>query len=379
MQPVNEKKVYFPSLNGLRFIAASLVIIYHIEQLKSLFGLKNYWRANAFIEQIGGLGVTLFFVLSGFLITYLLLAERDNFQKIHLINFYIRRVLRIWPLYYFLIITGFFIVPFFLSIPNTESAMINGSNKLFLFFIFLPNVSIVILPMVPFVAHLWSVGVEEQFYLVWPLLLRISKNKTIFFLIAIVILMSALRIIILHYYSSYISGQYFLRFLNYTRIDCMAIGGIGSCILNNNRLSILNVIFKVSFQVMVYSILMVALLFGVGWLNHFYLNDVFYSIIFIVVLLNLASNKKSIFNLENKVLNWLGKISYGLYMYHVIAIVFSIKIVQSIFDNDKSFVFHGVIFILSFLFTIFLSAISYEFFERKFLLLKNKFSFIKSG
>ncbi|RMG83594.1 MAG: hypothetical protein D6707_00790 [Bacteroidetes bacterium] len=65
-------KVYFPNLNGLRFIAAGMVIIHHIEQLKSIFGIENYWGVP-FIRLVGKLGVVLFFVLSGFLITFLLL------------------------------------------------------------------------------------------------------------------------------------------------------------------------------------------------------------------------------------------------------------------------------------------------------------------
>ncbi|WP_164891118.1 acyltransferase family protein, partial [Botryobacter ruber] len=67
-------KIYFPNLNGLRFIAAFVVIIHHMEQIKSLLGLQNYW-SNPFISVVGKLGVVLFFVLSGFLITYLLLVE----------------------------------------------------------------------------------------------------------------------------------------------------------------------------------------------------------------------------------------------------------------------------------------------------------------
>ena len=67
-------RIYFPSLNGLRFIAAFLVIIHHVETFKSFLGLTNY-RSLSFIYIIGELGVVLFFVLSGFLITYLLLTE----------------------------------------------------------------------------------------------------------------------------------------------------------------------------------------------------------------------------------------------------------------------------------------------------------------
>lgn len=68
------KKVYFPNLNGLRFVAAFMVIIHHVEQFKNLFGLENIFHKSPFISIVGKLGVILFFVLSGFLITYLLLV-----------------------------------------------------------------------------------------------------------------------------------------------------------------------------------------------------------------------------------------------------------------------------------------------------------------
>ena len=71
-----KKSVYFENLNGLRFIAAFLVIIHHIEQLKSIMKLPNYWD-NPMIKIFGGAGVILFFALSGFLITYLLYVEKE--------------------------------------------------------------------------------------------------------------------------------------------------------------------------------------------------------------------------------------------------------------------------------------------------------------
>src|SRR3954471_16382358 len=114
-----DKVIYFPNLNGLRFIAALLVIIHHTEQIKDLFGLNSHWK-NYHIWILGKLGVTLFFVLSGFLITYLLLTEKKEFNTIFIKNFYIRRILRIWPLYYLVTILSFFVLPHisFLNIPG---------------------------------------------------------------------------------------------------------------------------------------------------------------------------------------------------------------------------------------------------------------------
>ena len=102
-------KLYFPNLNGLRFIAAFFVIINHTEQLKAFYDLGDGVISD-FAKNIGKLGVMLFFVLSGFLITYLLITEERLFGLIHTKKFYIRRFLRILPLYTLLIILVFFII-----------------------------------------------------------------------------------------------------------------------------------------------------------------------------------------------------------------------------------------------------------------------------
>ncbi|MBL0102606.1 MAG: acyltransferase [Bacteroidetes bacterium] len=98
-------KIHFPGLNGLRFIAAFLVLVHHNERIKLRLGLENFWESQ-FIIVVGKLGVILFFVLSGFLITYLLLKEEKKTGSIHVKQFYIRRILRIWPLYF--LIMGLF-------------------------------------------------------------------------------------------------------------------------------------------------------------------------------------------------------------------------------------------------------------------------------
>jgi peptidoglycan/LPS O-acetylase OafA/YrhL len=103
-------KVYFPNLNSLRFLAALLVIVHHIEQYKEMLGLSNIFH-NHSIQLMSKIGVTLFFALSGFLITYLLLVEQKELGKINIRAFYIRRILRIWPLYYLIIFLAFFIFP----------------------------------------------------------------------------------------------------------------------------------------------------------------------------------------------------------------------------------------------------------------------------
>jgi peptidoglycan/LPS O-acetylase OafA/YrhL len=110
-----KEKIYFPGLNGLRFLAAIAVIVVHIEQFKQLFGLTDGTTQSQFflapLLPTGIESVILFYVLSGFLITYLLLSESQKTGQIAVRRFYLRRILRIWPLYYLRVFVGFVVIP----------------------------------------------------------------------------------------------------------------------------------------------------------------------------------------------------------------------------------------------------------------------------
>ena len=127
-------KLYFPNLNTLGFLAAMLVMVHHIELFKEMFGLPNIFH-NHSIQLMSKIGVTFFFVLSVFLITYLLLLEQNTYETIDIKAFYMRRILRIWPLYYLIIMLAFFIFPqlSFMHMPGHD---LSHWLIKFLFFIF---------------------------------------------------------------------------------------------------------------------------------------------------------------------------------------------------------------------------------------------------
>jgi len=101
--------VYFIGLDTLRAIGALSVVFGHIELTKKSLGLSNITHLSFYKHTSGHLGVMLFFVLSGFLITYLLLKESENYKTVFVKQFYIRRALRIWPIYYLMVLI--FILP----------------------------------------------------------------------------------------------------------------------------------------------------------------------------------------------------------------------------------------------------------------------------
>lgn len=378
------KKVYFPNLNGIRFIAAFLVVIHHIEQLKNLYGLPNYW-SNKSVGIIGGLGVTLFFVLSGFLITYMLFVEKEHVGTIDVKGFYVRRILRIWPLYFFIIILAFFVLPNFnqLDMPiYSQYVPYEFTSKLLLFIAFLPNAVILLYPPVPFASQLWSIGVEEQFYLIWPVLIKIFK-KPIFLLCSVVVIYWLIKIMIHNALQYQPSGSFhdkilFLKsFIEYTRINCMAIGGVGAYILYEKKYKILNFFYSNITQVIVY--ISVFMLIGFG-ISIPYLNDEIYSILFMLIILNLSSNKSTVISINNVIFDYLGKISYGLYMYHPLAIVFVIVMVIRTTSGTMFYSYSNfIIYFASISTTIFISSVSYELFEKFFIKKKISFSKIISG
>src|SRR5690606_19639921 len=128
-----------------------------------------YGFVKGFLFKNGVLGVNFFFVLSGFLITYLLLVEKDRFKNINIGNFYVRRVLRIWPLFYFCVLFGFVAFPI---LKEALGEVPDEPARLPFYLAFLSNFDVVYnaSPDASVLGILWSVSIEEQFYLVWPLI-----------------------------------------------------------------------------------------------------------------------------------------------------------------------------------------------------------------
>lgn len=364
------KRIYFPGLNGLRFIAAFAVIIHHTEDYKKILGLENYMSGP--IGSIGRLGVVLFFVLSGFLITYLLIEEKSRFKLIDIKKFYFRRLLRIWPLYFLIVTLGLFVYPNidWFHVPGHEVS--NSVLRTFLYFSFLPNLAIIAGVNIPFISLTWSVGVEEQFYLIWPLVMRICKISVKFFLILLAVIMlihTVFNFIGNIYGLSYIGGVNL--FLGFFQFNSMIIGAIFAIILHEKR-PIIQFFYRKSTQIVTYLLLIIQLLFVH---QHIPFTFEVYSFLFAIVILNLASNEKSIFKIENSVFNFLGKISYGLYMFHPIVVFSCIKLI-----GDNEFLSIPIItYLIIGAITILIAALSYYLIESKFLTLKSKLQLVKSN
>ncbi len=372
---MSSDKIYFPNLNGLRFIAAALVIIHHTEQIKAVSNMENYWLKIPFINVVGHLGVVLFFVLSGFLITYLLLAEEHQFSSISIKKFYFRRILRIWPLYFLVISLAFFVFPHFsfFEFPGVGKDLIYKDIylKLLLYIFFLSNLVLALLYVVPYAAHTWSIGTEEQFYLIWPVVINYFKKNRILVMFIIILFYVLVKLFLNSHFSNILPFKGTIReFWSSFSIDCMAIGGIFGIVLFR-RMRILfflqnNYFFYITF------VLSIALISFGFELNEF--QNEFYSILFGIIILNLASNDRIIISLENRIFIYLGNISYGLYMFHPVGI--KISLFLAIYFGVVS---NWLIYPVSIGITILISGFSYKFFESFFLRYKYKFSNVISG
>ncbi|MBK8094069.1 MAG: acyltransferase [Verrucomicrobiaceae bacterium] len=123
----------------------------------------------------------MFFVLSGFLITYLLLEEETKTGTISVRHFYVRRILRTWPLYFLVVALALFVWPVFFPIIAGEhtSAIRHSIAGLACYALLLPNLAAIFLHPLPFAGQTWSIGVEEQFYLVWPVLMKVFQTQNL--------------------------------------------------------------------------------------------------------------------------------------------------------------------------------------------------------
>jgi peptidoglycan/LPS O-acetylase OafA/YrhL len=395
------KKEYFKGLDSLRFFAALAVFFTHVELIKKFTGFGSHWidpeeRITKFtvfqsvmskeidplsplIAYSSALGVVFFFVLSGFLITYLLLKEKESNKTVQIGKFYLRRAFRIWPLYYLIFILGFFVL------PNLELFAVPGQDVFFnqnfwgnllLYAFFMPNLAFSIYTTaVPNIGQSWSIGVEEQFYLLWPLLLRKSKNvlKPILWIAGSIIALKG--ILLLSFPFIKLDALVVIKkFLAMSKLECMALGGLGAYVLFNKKEEVLRIIFKPVSQIMAVVVIPILIYFIPTAFED--VLHLLFSISFLVIILNVAGNEKVLLRFENPILQYLGRISYGFYMFHVMCIVFTIHILDKYIglDNDITTPQHILLYGISFLLTVAVSSLSYHIFEKAFIRLKDKYA-----
>jgi peptidoglycan/LPS O-acetylase OafA/YrhL len=310
------KGVYFENLDALRFIAALTVMGEHIT--RSFYFpedlLKRLFIVAISLDGSGGeLGVIFFFVLSGFLITHLLLSEFVQTESIRLSTFYLRRTLRIWPLYFFVLLIGFVIQ------PMLNSNLIEKANWE-MYAVFLANFDNIYFqwPQTEILGVQWSLAVEEQFYVLWPLLIVfLIPRMRIFLLITVLVILVSL----------------FYR-LNeghkYHTLSCSSPLLIGALLAYTSiyQKGVLEKFIKTFSKpktVAIYIFMMLVVFFNYRISKYFGLQDLIQVFLFpifsVFVLIDQNFSPHSFIKLGK--INFItsaGKMSYGIYLLHMVAI-----------------------------------------------------------
>jgi peptidoglycan/LPS O-acetylase OafA/YrhL len=371
-------KPYFENLDTLRALSALSVFFFHaglIKYIQSLTSSKLPLYAGQLISS-GAWGVSFFFVLSGFLITWLLLEEYKSIGRFNIRAFYLRRFFRIWPLYYLIFFAGAVLLPL---LYNWGGYKLFFDYKLWYYGAFLSNYgymslneandSIRSFPLVMNIS--WSVSIEEQFYLVWPILFavlpRVKFKYIPQFFIAFSVGMALL----------FTSNGRQLYLNTGVRLGELAIGGsFAVTLFNKGRFFSYFVNFPKLLTSIVYILSATLILIDANMqlpgLGVYFLRMVV-CMLFAVIIVEQNFSYNSFVKFGRwKVLDRLGKVSYGIYMLHPLAL-FVMGSVLQLFSAST-----GPLYIVSALIlTIFSARLSFKYLEMPFLIVKRRFEKLK--
>ncbi len=369
-QSTGEKKIYFEYLDVIRFIAAFMIVIVHAYEAlagwdNQIISLPGGKFIDNFLRNLT-VGVNVFFLISGFLITYILLEEKKRYKTIYIKKFIIRRTLRIWPLYYFLIA----IAPLLIFWLGEKTHPNYWANSLFF-----GNIDIIKTEkwIFPF-AHFWSICIEEYFYLVWPFIILFIPRKHLLTTFSLIIFGTILFRIYTSYTMQY--PWYTIYLHNFSKVDTLVIGAIGAYFYSHKPFH-----FKLtkSVRILLFMSLIISMmishimswesLFAAGFKKYFYIS------IIAVLLLDYNFNPKFKHLLKKKSpIHYLGKVSYGIYMYGNILLPILLQKVIWPFHIQNIWLFFLIISVVS----IIVPIISYELFEKQLLKLSKRFRVIET-
>ena len=363
---------YIRSLDGLRAVAILLVMLFHF----------------FFVLEVGWIGVQIFFVLSGFLITSILLKSKENSFSSYIKRFYWRRALRIFPLYYFylLAVAGIYLVA---KIPET---FLQKAPFLFTYtFNYYPL--FYDYDYDAFFTHLWSLSVEEQFYLFWPFAIFFLNRQQLRWLIYVVVLATPIIRYSLGelFYQSYadlsILGEVVYR-LTLSHMDAFAVGA--AIPLFNLEVAVkkkkywlgaltvlLLIIGLANFSSLTVdmndTVNITSLGYPIGGMRNMqhiwsYTLLNFWGGALILYVASLKNEKSSLLVkvLENGLMVTIGRISYGMYVYHWVIFVMHKKFLHDVLVNTL------LSFVVYFIVVFAVSYVSFHFFEKKFLEWKDR-------
>ncbi|MDB5205706.1 MAG: acyltransferase 3 [Flavisolibacter sp.] len=351
---MNGGRAHYPGLDALRGIAIILVVLYH------------YFP----FFRIGWIGVDLFFVLSGFLITGILLRTRE--EKNYFRNFFLRRAFRIFPLYFLVLIVFYICSPLLFTQKQVGSAYFYYTNNQVWFWTFTENWLLIRQgpPPEPYLQHFWSLAIEEQFYLVWPFLLYGVRSLVIlkYFLVALFFMAISLRVILWIYFI----GHEAFYYNTFARVDGFAAGAFLSILVFQKE--------RISKTLMLIAFFGLAAVFFCAILvsknldhNSAPFATVGYSVaaLFFMCICFKLINSNSIIA-RSGFLKQIGRISYGIYVYHIPVFLIGSYVLHKIdLLNDSG----SNVYVIPFICigaTFLISSLSYKLIELPCLRFRNK-------
>lgn len=354
----------YPSLDGLRAISIIIVILFH--EVASGHITMNFFTDVKWLMPItlllinGDLGVNVFFVISGFLITSLLLKEEMN-GKISLKNFYIRRTIRIFPAYYFLIFV-YFVLSIFNLVEIDQASWISSLTYT-KYLVFSEHDTVT--------GHFWSLSVEEHFYLLWPLLLIGGIRFRKWSLLLLISFVPFVKIYSHYNTTNFLGNELFHHNSIFFRVDSIALGCLVAIFLDE-ILEVVKPKFLLIFRFSIITLILIPFIPKIpskfGFENNL-IFDVFFNstsiisnvLVAIVMLYSIFGPHKIWFKfLNSPVIIYIGVLSYSLYLYQQF---FTAKYDYWVCQFPQNILF------------IFLSAVfSYYIIEKPFLKLNENFS-----
>src|SRR5467141_4649662 len=351
---------YLPKFDGLRGLAILSVLIGHSGFLEALphAGMLEYTR----------FGVDLFFVLSGFLITGILTDSRGSQHYFR--NFYARRALRIWPLYYLVLFVAFVVAPLFA--PSMRPTAVSVWPA---FVFYVQHIVFAYRSTYPFgLGATWSLAVEEQFYLTWPVLVFLLKKRTLAIVSVLLVVMSLSLRLFFHVHGAPVG---FVHFFTLSRLDSIAFGSLAalwlrspSCTLVRWRTRAYQFLGLGAAGVLLARILMHR--------NSSIVSYTFLAIAFVGLLgISLTSDPRSSLlgrSLSAGWLRYIGRISYGIYLLHYPLFILWARLIGSLgFYQVHKLAGNLVGFAGQIALATIAASISWRFFEEPILRLKELF------